>query len=81
MKIEINESLEKNTVLASEMPINSIGKVIDGFPDFHILRSTAFEVIRIWPKTGEFQSMVVSDIPKDWKVTLLPKGTKISFTV
>jgi hypothetical protein len=72
VKIEINESLEKKAILASAMPINSIGKLVDGRYDFHILRSTTAEIIRIWPSTGEFQSMAVSAIPKDWKVTLLP---------
>lgn len=68
------------TIPARELPIYSIGEVVNVISPMFMFRNNETEVMRIWKDKGFVESIKLEYIPHGWKVRLLPAGTKISFT-
>ncbi len=79
MKIEISTTPQPFPV--KDLPEGAIGQLSSN-PELYVLRGPhVTEILRIWVREGEIESMTDDNIPESWTCTLLPKGTTISFTV
>lgn len=77
MKIEVSK-LEKLNINAKDLPLGRLGKVNSDLYLFKASGSTD-EFIRIWLRSGEMQSISLTDLPA-WEIELLPVGTYITLT-
>ena len=85
MKVEITPSAGDAGINPSDMPKGSIGLVTRNSKPLYLIRteSNGDEFIKVWHNSNAIESISPSDADSYFagRISLLPKGTKITITL